>query len=422
MTSHMARIHQWMLIILVMALTTAAFRSQGTTDLNTWIGWANHTGEIGLIHGYAMHRNYYPPLTITLLGLCQQVAEWLNVEVVYPIKGSLLVFLMAVTLVFYQHSGKRFVLTLIFYGAMLTSSLGLAYLDIYMALPLLLSIMCLKKNQPALFALFFSVACLVKYQPLIIAPFFAFYLAIKHINKPFLTTSLQQFFIKIVVPGLMPWIVAFTIFGGALLLSLLGLSDGNWLSAQALNFNWILTRHLLQTGLAEAYAPGLDPQIAMINTIPSHVSLWVNRLAWGIYLSTLLALIVDKKNLEKLLLYSLLGSMSWFMFHTGAHENHLFLASILAISLFCINDKYLYLALGVLFMSTLNMFLFYGFSGAPVSGLQFHWQMNCQEYCYWLDPYLLIASVNVIYFLILWCTVLGSAWLSHRKSRWPTKP
>lgn len=413
------KLHRALLLVLMAAFTLVIFRSHGTTDIRTWLGWALHTREIGIIDGYAAHPNYYPPLTITLLGLCQRIAEGLSIAPIYILKFSLFLFLAGSTALIYFFSKKDFLFTLLAYAALLLNSLGLAYLDLYFVLPLLYALYCLHRGWHAGFALCFSIACLVKYQPVIAAPFFAVYLLGILFDRQQLLASCKKFSVQIIVPGILPWLLAFAVFGVSLLYSLMSLVNEAWLSAQALNINWIITRVLLQSGIENQFPSWSEASIAMIRAIPEIPGRWVNGVALFFYGASLLALVIQKKNLENLLLFSVMGTFSWFMFHTGAHENHLILCSVLAIALYCINRNYLYLTLGILFMSSLNMFMFYGISGTGV-GIRIHPDMNSEGYSYWHDPYIFIALVNVVYFLVLWCSVMYSVYTarqcnSHKK-------
>lgn len=407
------KLHQALLLVLIAAFTVVIFRSHGTTDIRTWLGWALHTSEIGIIEGYAAHPNYYPPLTITLLGFCQRIAESLSLAPIYIIKFSLLLFLAGSTALIYFFSKKNFIFTLLAYAALLLNSLGLAYLDLYFVLPLLCALYCLQQGWYTRFALCFSITCLIKYQPIIAGPFFAVYLIAILFDKQELFTSIKKLGIRIILPGVFPWLLAFLVFGFAMVQSLTSLASGAWLSAQALNINWISTRYLLQSGIENQFPPWSEANVAMIRAIPEIPGMWADRSALLFYVASLLLMMIQKKNVENLLLFSVMGTFSWFMLHTGAHENHLMLCSVLAIALYCVNRHYLYLTLGILFISSLNMFMFYGISGAG-AGIRIHPDMNSEGYSYQHDPYIFIALINVMYFLLLWCSLIYSFYASHK--------
>lgn len=416
MHHEMEKIHLVLLWCLVAAFTAVMFHSNGTHDLNTWLGWALHTSEIGIIEGYAAHPNYYPPLTITLLGWCQLFADYFSFAPVYIIKFSLLIFLVATTLLVYKFSGRDSLFTLCVYMALLVNSLGLAYLDIYFALPMLCGIYFLHLGRHAWFAFFFSLACLVKYQPVITAPFLLIYLLCTVVDRQRIGASCQKFLLRMVLPALLPWAIAFWVYGLAMVHSLISLATGVWLSAQALNASWILQRYLLQAGIENQYPPWSGPYVAMIRAIPEMPGLWMDRIALLFYGLSCLALMVNKKTMENLLLYSTMGTFAWFIWHTGAHENHLYLCCLLAIALYCVNHQYRYLTFGILFMSTLNMFMFYGISGKDL-GVKLHQAMSVESYSYWHDPFLLLALANTLYFILIWCYVVGRGFSTARLTR-----
>jgi len=404
----MQTIHKGLLLGLVAVITVVFFRSQGTHDLDTWLTWGKHAYEHGIVDGYAMDGNLYPPLADVLIWLSYSLAMLIGIAPVYTIKFSLLIFLLVTTTIFYHWSNKNTPATLCFYSAMLVSSLGLAYLDIYFAPALLFSLYRLQQGKISQFLFFFTLACLIKFPPLMIAPFFLIYIISHHWRKKQTHTNTEILNWKSLAPAFGLLIVILFLFGKTLVLALLKATQAPWLSAWALNFNWIVTRIFLQNGWGQAYPPGLDPNVAIMNPVPKVAQ----QIASGLYLfffsEILLLFILRKKTFEKLLLTAMLGSFSYFMFSTGVHENHLFLASLLAMALFCINPKFLYLGFGILLISSLNMFVFYGVSGNNTGGFLFHENMSSPTYSYWTDAPLLIAYGNVIYFLVLWfCTALS---------------
>lgn len=403
-------IHKILLLCLVAVITAVFFRSLGTHDIDTWLTWGRHAYENGVIKGYAMDGNLYPPLAEVLLWLSYTLAIFMGVAPVYTLKIFLLVFLLLATTIFYRWSHKNLPTTLGFYAAMLLSSLGLAYLDIFFAPVLLFALYCLQQGKINPFVFFFTLACLIKFPPLIVAPFFLVYLTAHYIRRQHLIHDIKTLCRTALIPTVFLLMVVLFFFGKTLLVALVKTTGTAWLSAWALNFNWIVTRIFLQNGWGETYPPWFEASVAIMNPVP----LVAQYLAKGLYLffftMTFVAFILRNKTFENLLMFSMLGSFSYFMFYTGVHENHLFLASVLAMALFCANQKYFYLSFGVLLISTLNMFVFYGASGANTGGFLFHPDMSSQNYSYWTDAPLLIASGNVIYFLVLWFYTIGSGW------------
>jgi hypothetical protein len=403
-------IHKVLLLGLVAAITFVFFRSQGTHDLNTWLTWGHHAYEHGIVEAYAMDGNLYPPFAEVLLWLSYVMAMLMGVAPVWMLKFSLLVFLLATTVIFYRWSNNDLAATLCFYAAMLLSSLGLAYLDIYFAPVLLLSLYRLQQGKITQFALFFMLACLIKFPPLLTAPFFIVYIAAHYLRRQQLRRDLTFLCRQILLPCFILLVPVMFLFGKSLIIALLKTGSTAWLSAWALNFNWIVTRIFLQNGWGVASPTWYEASVAIMNPVPQNVLY----LAKGLYLfffsSTLIAFTLQKKTFANLLLFAVLGNFAYFMFYTGVHENHLFLASLLAAALFCVDKKNRYLSFGLLLISSLNMFFFYGASGSNSGGFLFHPDMSSQVYSYWLDAPLLIACSNTIYFLVLWFYTMASGW------------
>ena len=58
--------------------------------------------------------------------------------------------------------------------------------------------------------------------------------------------------------------------------------------------------------------------------------------------------------------FALLGYVAYFIFNVGVHENHLFLATLLAPILWLVEPRRWPLAAGVIVASNLNLLVFYG--------------------------------------------------------------
>lgn len=78
------------------------------------------------------------------------------------------------------------------------------------------------------------------------------------------------------------------------------------------------------------------------------------------------------RNLETLFAFSLASYAAYFAFHTGVHENHLFIPTFLTIILYTLSDRWFWPMLVVATMQSLNLYLFYGLSGrAEISRVLF---------------------------------------------------
>ncbi|HXL23912.1 MAG TPA: hypothetical protein VN942_00030, partial [Chthoniobacterales bacterium] len=73
------------------------------------------------------------------------------------------------------------------------------------------------------------------------------------------------------------------------------------------------------------------------------------------------------KTFERLIVYSILGYMAYFVFNTSVHENHLFLVCCLAWILVFIDSGQLIRCINLSLAANANLFLFYGAFGRRVN-------------------------------------------------------
>ena len=86
------------------------------------------------------------------------------------------------------------------------------------------------------------------------------------------------------------------------------------------------------------------------------------------YAVVLIVFLRQPKTFERLIGYSILGYLCYFIFNTGVHENHLFLAVCLAWVMVFLNPAYRLQAITLSLVGNINPILFYGFFG---TGLPF---------------------------------------------------
>ena len=110
-----------------------------------------------------------------------------------------------------------------------------------------------------------------------------------------------------------------------------------------------------------------------------------------LYIIPLIAFIKRDKTFENLILFSLIGYLTYFMFCGGVHENHLFIVVILAAVLWWINKAYLTTFLIWSLMANINLFVFYGIDG---KGLPFSRTIGG------VDVAFILSIFNVVFFLV----------------------
>ena len=166
----------------------------------------------------------------------------------------------------------------------------------------------------------------------------------------------------------------------------------NFLSGNALNFDWILT-HVLHVFDPDQFGGLVAGEAQYIYTTLTEVSLGPRILFILVYSLTLIAFFRRDKHFESLINFSLSGYLAYFIFNPGVHENHLFLSVILSIVLFWLNREHLTTMIVLIVISNINLVLFYGLDGV---GLGFSRVVAN------VDLALLLSIFNVIFFSMLW--------------------
>jgi hypothetical protein len=152
-----------------------------------------------------------------------------------------------------------------------------------------------------------------------------------------------------------------TIFGVEFLMAFRRATSNPALSGNALNFNWIST-HLLHVVYPDNFGGLIEGRFSPIGTdlrllaIPKLIFILV-------YALTFLAFLRQKKTFEKLLLYALLGYLTYFTFNTGVYENHLFPATLLAACLLWLDRNHLPTFVIWSLFANLNLFLAFRLTG-----------------------------------------------------------
>src|SRR5438132_113669 len=135
-----------------------------------------------------------------------------------------------------------------------------------------------------------------------------------------------------------------------------------FLSAYALNLSWLETwaLHLIQP---DKYEPLQNGMIDIFLT-REPIVVWPDKILFYLsYLAILVAFARQPKTFARLLVYSILGYMAYFVFNTGVHENHLFLVCCLGLMLVFFEADQLTRCINLSIAANANLFLFYGVFG-----------------------------------------------------------
>lgn len=398
-----------LLLGLVIVFAFSFLNSPGTDDTYIWIGWTDQTNKHGLIEGYRNAQSDYPPLSFALLSATERASDTLNINGRTGTKLALFLALLATLIIFLAYT-KDALLTALLGLSLILSSVALAYLDIFYAPLLVMALWALHKGRLTLFAVCYTLACFTKWQPIIVAPFLAVYLfatyeasVIRH--SSLITRSISRIkailrlsiLLRVIAPVVVVVGAVLLVFGAPPVL------DSLWkalsypvLSAQGLNANWILT-YVLNIFDPATYAPLSNGMPSLIVEQQGFVAGLPRLIYWPVLLAALVLWFRAAKTFENLLLILLLGYVTHFTFAVGAHENHLFIAVIIAALLASLNRRYLPLFATWSLVANANLFIFYGVDG---QGLPF------SRVIAGFDMTILLAAINLALFVHLLVVVV----------------
>jgi len=396
------RLVAFLLLWAVSLLAWSFLPSPGAEDVRYWLAWLQAVDSRGIVPAYkTIEWLDYPPLIFLIFFGVAKLATLFQIQLFLGLKLSLFAFLIITTLVFLAWTRNLWLATLL-QLALLLNAMALVYVDIYFAPTLLLSLWALKARKLCLFTLVFSTTCLIKWQPVILAPFILVYLledqpterhptrmeegqdqpAERHPTRmeegqdqpaePFPTDLFYKKLLKLFWQVVLPlWVivgVVWAIFGWEFWMAFRRAVSDPILSGKALNFNWVLT-HLLHLNYPNIFG-GLVEGRATIIQSDLRILLIPKLLFYPVYGLVVSAFLKQAKTFENLLLYALAGYLAYFTFNTGVHQNHLFLALILAALLAWLKREHLFTFIICGVVANLNLFVFYGLDGTEPPRLE----------------------------------------------------
>jgi len=394
-------------IALFVVLAIIFTPTTGTGDINMFVGWGVYAYDNSVASSYAVFKDNYPPLAFTILYAAVALSKALGISPFYGVKIMYLFFLTLSIAIIYMWTQRNIIKTIIFSIPLTYSCLFLGYMDICFAGLLLLSVYFLNKENLLLANIFFTTAALIKFAPLIVAPFiltYALWHSIKisksHIN------AIKIFFVNILVPPAIALFVLYLFFGDTLLLSLQRSFPHKCLTCNALNFNYFsyevisaIKNHqnvfwaiINQTKLTQPAIAGDETQYAVAHALFNFF-----------YISTFIVFLTKQKSPINLMLFCIIGHMAYFTFSAEVHENHLYLSMLIAMAIAIIDERYLMMALSIALISSVNLFLFYGFNGLnPL--IEPDWTAIPEGFPY--NAKIIMAIFETFYFLMLWSAIV----------------
>jgi hypothetical protein len=380
--------------ILVSVIALGFLKSPGTVDVNAFMMWTQNAAAHGIVGGYYVNDADYPPLTTALLYGIAGFAQLLQLDLMIGFKLTLFLFLLASAGIFWAWTRNLF-LAAIFELSLILSSTGLGYTDITYTPTLLLSLWALQQRKLFLFTLLYGASCLIKWQPIIIAPILFIYMLNVADWRDWRQVDVKSLAKSVLLPAVVVLVLLLVIFGPELYWSFSMATSDGLLSGNALNFNWLIThfmRHFLPSwfgGLDNGLATWIDTKDERITTLPK--ALFITT-----YLATCYIFWRRPKTFKNAIFYALLGFLSYFMFNTGVHENHLYVGALLAAVLYALEPTHLVTFATWALAANANLFFFYGANG---QGVPF-------DRVAFIDVALLLSLLNLLFFLLLFVPAL----------------
>lgn len=215
--------------------------------------------------------------------------------------------------------------------------------------------------------LMFAISCAIKWQPLVIAPFVCIYVMTVAGEGLSGRDKVYKRALPFMIGALVVALPLVMVFGaGAITNSLQrAMTRHYFISAYALNFGW------LHTWALHLWAPGKygslqNGEIDLIQSRDAVLMLSEKILFYLSYAAILIGFALQKKTFRQLIVYSMLGCLSYFVFNTGVHENHLFAIACLAWILVFIDSSELVRAINLSIAANINLFVFFGAFGQNV--------------------------------------------------------
>jgi hypothetical protein len=347
--------------VALLLLTLLFLPSGGTTDVALFAKWMDAMQRDGLVQAYADAYDVYPPLAWVILRGVVAAAAFSGIALLPAFKVSLLVFLALTSVVCLAWS-KNLVNSAILHVSLLLNSVALGYVDIYLAPTFLLSLWALRNRRVFLFAALFTISSLIKWQPLIVAPFFAVHVVRLVAEDRAWRSAATRFGLEAVLPATLIAGAVMLPFGWASLAAFTDALSQQTLSGNALNYNWLVT-HYLHVAHPERFGPLVDGMSTFVRTDEWSIVAGSKLLFVAFYLWTLGCFIARPAAFETTLRFALAGYLAYFTFNVGVHENHWFLASLLAVAWHIAARNPRHWVVAILVIANVNLFLFYGVSG-----------------------------------------------------------
>jgi hypothetical protein len=259
---------------------------------------------------------------------------------------------------------RNMALTAAFHTATILCTSGLGYMDIVPVPFLIGALWAIRDERPVTGMLLFLVSSLLKWQPLILAPFLLVHML--NINDPF---AIFQAFTRRLTWRLIVSVLAVAVclaaaFGTLPARAFLWALHHPFLSGNALNVAWIAT---FLTRLFASPDFAFSGEVSYL-TLPAVYLMPFKLVFFALFGLVLLRFIRVERDFVNLLVFSILGVLTYGIWNSAVHENHWFVAMVAAFMLAgeSRSAPAFWIAILVSVMLNVNLFVFYGITGSEV--------------------------------------------------------
>ena len=336
----------------LLLISYAACRySAGASDVTSWATWSKRFHNLGFKEGYLLNLAPYPPGS-TLINSFFIYSTNMDPKLILDC-------ILAVVVTIFMYVAWKEAATSILPAFLLIyipTVIG-GWIDIYFALPLLLSLKYIETERYLAAGICFQISILMKYQPLLFLPFILLFILLKA------RISGVLYFCS---PAILVWPIVAFIFGPSTWIETLKLAvlKAN-LSGQALNIGWILT-YLQHRGIDV----GAYPRESVISMRPiyldvhGHPYLFMKIVLYAVLLLlTLRFLMRTKKEFSDLMVLLISVGLAYYLCSPGVHLNHIMLIAAPTVLLSRRKELSWFSLLSLFMVADLPVLIFYGLNG-----------------------------------------------------------
>jgi hypothetical protein len=381
-------------------LSLMMIHSPGTSDVSWFVKWTDVLYQNGLVAGYSKvisdFHGDYPPISLAILYIVRVFGDAVGLSPLMSLKVAILAFQLVSTGLILLLSGNYWVAASL-NASLLLSGVSLGYLDVWTAPPLIAAFWAFQASRKVLGTVLFLIASLIKWQPLIVAPFIAvFVLKISNLRSCRDAIGTRLFWQLVLLVGAII-AVLILLFGLSPAGSLWHAMNDPFWNGRALNVPWV----------AEFFYKILFPSFfsrqSEVLVLPSLYLLPFKIIFWSAFGMVVARAIKTEKTFKNCMLFSILGLVTYTTWNSGVHENHLFLAVILAFMLMLHEHTREHWAITTILavMFNFNMFVFYGVTGTQL-----------------LSPVVRVdlSGPLAILYAVAWLLLAVHAWAQPRKA------